>query len=284
MSRQAGWDEASQLQDPLSLRMLPQIFGTANGQLLHAGAIILEATAQTDDNPVILAGEVLTSGGSLPLEVSIAAQGCQLVLAHIARNVFNRNSILMNGGRGKTSVNLVPDGVISTGFGPALKLMGDLYMRVLALSAPLSPQQLAVANGIEDEASYLPLIIERLEDQVDALLHMAALEALFSAQAIDNGGVAYGGAVGLVHSLVRRHSPRYILDRPLSGEIEALRRALSRRNVVERLLADAPFDEIDAFFDLVPAQAGKGRRNGLCAASGEGRPEQRHDATAELFA
>jgi histidine ammonia-lyase len=258
MSQQAGWDDGVQLQDPLSLRMLPQIFGTANGQLLHAGAIILEATAQTDDNPVILAGEVVTSGGSLPLEVSIAVQGCQLVLAHIARNVFNRNSILMNGGRGKTSVNLVPDGVVSTGFGPTLKLMGDLYMRVLALSAPLSPQQLAVANGIEDEASYLPLIVERLENQVDALLNMAALEALFSAQAIDNSGVAYGGAVGLVHALVRRHSPRYILDRPLSCEIEALRRELSRHKVVERLLADAPFDEIDALFDLVPAAAGKG--------------------------
>lgn len=198
-----------------------------------------------------------------------------MVLAHIARNVFNRNSILMNGGRGKTSINLVPAGVVSTGFGPALKLMGDLYMRVLALSAPLSPQQLVVANGIEDEASYLPLIIERLEDQVDALLHMAALEALFSAQAIDNCDDDFGGAVRKVYALVRRHSPRYILDRPLSGEIEALRRALSRRNVGERLLADAPFDEIDVFFDLVPARAGKGQRPSLGAASDDRPREQR---------
>jgi histidine ammonia-lyase len=252
MSQQAGWVDGSQLQDPLSLRMLPQIFGTANGQLLHAGAIVREATAQTDDNPVIISGEVLTSGGSLPLEVSIAVQGCQLVLAHIARNVFNRSSILMSGGRRNTSVNLVSDGVVSTGFGPALKLMGDLYMRVLTLSAPLSPQQLVVANGIEDEASYLPLIIERLEEQVDALLHMAALEALFSAQAIDICGDHFGGAVRAVHDLVRRHSPHYTLDRPLSAEIESLRQALARRSVVEPLLASAPFAETDSFFDLVP--------------------------------
>lgn len=36
MSQETGWDDGAQLQDPLSLRMLPQIFGTANGQLLHA--------------------------------------------------------------------------------------------------------------------------------------------------------------------------------------------------------------------------------------------------------
>ena len=55
----------SRLQDPLSLRMLPQIFGAAFGQLLRTGEVVLEATSQTDDNPVILSGEVLTSGGSL---------------------------------------------------------------------------------------------------------------------------------------------------------------------------------------------------------------------------
>jgi histidine ammonia-lyase len=252
-SQRISWKDGSRLQDPLSLRMLPQIFGAAFGQLRRAGDVVLEATSQTDDNPVILADEVLTSGGSLPLDVSIAMQSCQLVVAHVARNVFNRSSILMNGGRRDLPVNLVPAGVVSTGFGPALKLVGDLYVRILALSSPLSPQQLSVANGIEDEASYLPLIIERLEEQVDALLHMAALEALFAAQAIDISREDYGGPAAAVYQLVRRHSAPYSLDRPLSAEIEALKDSFS--NDADHLLDEAAFGDFDGFFDLLHATA-----------------------------
>lgn len=267
-SQRISWKDGSRLQDPLSLRMLPQIFGAALGQLRRAGEVVLEATSQTDDNPVILSDEVLTSGGSLPLDVSIAAQSCQLVLAHVARNVFNRSSILMNGGRRDLPVNLVASGVVSTGFGPALKLVGDLYVRILALSSPLSPQQLSVANGIEDEASYLPLIIERLEEQVDALLHMAALEALFAAQAMDISGEDYGGPAGAVYGLVRRHSAHYALDRPLSAEIELLKNAFSEQ--ADQLLHEAPFADFDSFFDLVhPVDhllAAAGASNGVATA------------------
>ncbi len=61
--------------------------------------------------------EVLTSGGSLPLEVAIAMQAGQLVIAHVARNVFNRCVLLANGGRRDLPVNLVPGGAVATGFG-----------------------------------------------------------------------------------------------------------------------------------------------------------------------
>lgn len=249
-SQRIGWKDGALLQDPLSLRMLPQIFGAAIGQLRHAGEVVLEATSRIDDNPVILLEEILTSGGSLPLDLSISMQSCQIVLAHIARNVFNRCSILINGGRRGLPVNLVASDVVSSGFGPALKLVGDLFIRILALSNPLSPQHLVVANGIEDEASFLPLIIERLEEQVDALLQMAALEALFGAQASDILEDKPSGLAATVYDLVRRHSNFFTLDRPLSQEIEALKDALSREEVSDSLLHEAPLPGFDLYFAL----------------------------------
>lgn len=252
-SRLMPWKDGCRLQDPLSLRMLPQIFGAAVGQLRQAGEVVLDATSRIDDNPVVLSDEVLTSGGSLPLDVSLSLQSCQLVLAHVARNIFNRCSILLNGGRRDLPVNLVPSGVVATGFGPALKLVGDLYVRCLALSPPLSPQQLVVANGIEDEAAFLPLIVERLEEQVDALRHMAALEALFAAQASDILGDRPEGPAAEVHRVVRGQADFYTLDRPLSAEIEALKAVLSQGDTVGHLLESAPLQDFDGFFDLSPA-------------------------------
>ncbi|MGO8499626.1 hypothetical protein ACC785_37855, partial [Rhizobium ruizarguesonis] len=66
-------------------------------------------------------------------------------------------------------VNLVPSGRIATGFGPSIKLSGEVFSRVLSMSNPLSAQSLVVAAGLEDEAAFLPLVIERFDRQVAPL-------------------------------------------------------------------------------------------------------------------
>ncbi|EHS50402.1 phenylalanine/histidine ammonia-lyase [Rhizobium sp. PDO1-076] len=244
------WKDASHVQDPLSLRMLPQIFGVAVAEISRIGAVVLNATGRSDDNPVVVDGEVLTSGGSLPLEVAIAIQAGQLILAHVARNIFNRCVLLANGGRRGLPVNLVPSGAVATGFGPALKLVGDLYIRVLSMTSALSPQSLVVADGIEDEAAFLPLIVERLERQVEALKRMAALEALFAAQGTDILGDQPEGVAALLHEVTRSHSAFYRSDRPLSSEVEALEDDLAAPGTLARLVAAAPLPVFDSFFAL----------------------------------
>ena len=109
--------------------MLAQVFGTVFESLFVAGRTVLAATGRTDDNPVVVAGEVLTSGGSLPLDTTLFLQTAQLALAHAARNSFNRCVLLGNGARRDLPINLVPRGAIATGFGPIIKLAGGTCSR-----------------------------------------------------------------------------------------------------------------------------------------------------------
>lgn len=233
LCRKAGrmnWRDDGRLQEPPSLRMLPQMLGAAMGQLRRSADTVLDATCQADGNP--------------PLELSISLQTCQLVLAHLARNIFNRCDILMNGGRRGLPVGLVRPGTASAGLGPAFELLGSLGTRVLALSSPLQ------SAGIEDEASGLPQSIERLEEQTDALLHMAALEALFAAQASDILRHDHGGPGTAVHELVRSHCDFYDFDRPLFEEIETLKDTLSQERHSDALLQRYPLCPFDDVFDL----------------------------------
>ena len=142
-----GWDwpDATHIQDPLSLRMLSQVFATGFETLVAAGKTLLAATGRTDDNPVVAGEKVLTSGGSLPLDVTVFLQTAQLGLAHIARNSFNRCVLLGNGQRRDLPVNLVPPGAIATGFGPIIKLAGEMFARVLSLTNPISANSMVVA-------------------------------------------------------------------------------------------------------------------------------------------
>src|SRR5690606_25288854 len=171
--------------DPLSLRMTAQVFGACLDTLMNAAERIVGATAQSDDNPVVLDNHVMASGGSLPLSTTLYVEAAQTGFAHLARNVLNRCVLLANGVRRNLPVNLVAPGEPATGFGPLLKLAVELYMRIRSLAVPISAQSIVGAGGLEEEATFLPLIVERMESQVRDLRQLAALEAMLSAQAID---------------------------------------------------------------------------------------------------
>ena len=247
-----GWDwpDATHIQDPLSLRMMSQVFATAFDTLVVAGKTLLAATGRTDDNPVVAGGQILTSGGSLPLDVTVFLQTAQLGLTHVARNSFNRFVLLGNGGRRELPVNLVAPGAIATGFGPIIKLAGELFARVLSMTNPISANSMVVAGGMEDEAAFLPLVVERLERQVLALQRLAALEAILAAQALDITQDSPGNVPGMIYDLVRQHAAYYVADRPLSAEVEAVERALQSDPFMGELIAHSTVMELDEFFAL----------------------------------
>ncbi|TBG01786.1 aromatic amino acid lyase [Rhizobium leguminosarum] len=245
-----NWPVATHVQDPLSLRMIAQVFGAVIENLLSTGHKILAATGRSDDNPVVVEGRVMTSGGSLPLDVTILLESAALCMAHAARNAFNRCVILGNGQRRDLPVNLVPPGRIATGFGPIIKLAGEIFSRVLSMSNPVSAQSLVVAAGLEDEAAFLPLVIERFDRQMRALKRLAALEALLSAQAIDILGDEPKGVAAMLYEVVRKHADFYTVDRPLSAEVEAIEEELGSDEFVTKLTEQVPIASFDDFFAL----------------------------------
>ena len=242
------WPVGTQIHDPLSLRMLPQIYGAIFDRLNDAGAEFLVSTARPDDNPIIVDGEVLASGGSLPLNLTLTVESLATALAHGARNAFNLCVLLANGGRRGLLANLVVPETIATGFGPILKLAGDLLSRVLADAAPVSATPLVVAGGMEDEASFLPLAVERMDRQIAALQGLTAVLGLLATQAIDLSGDLPGGLVGVVRGLVREEVSLMVEDRVLSGDVENLVRALSSVEAHAMVVRSTPPLPSDAVF------------------------------------
>lgn len=245
-----NWEVTTNIQDPLSVRMIAQVFGAVFESLMAAGFRIVSATARSDDNPVVVGGKILTSGGSLPLDVTLLLESSALCMAHAARNAFNRCVLLGNGVRPGLPVNLVPKGAIATGFGPMIKLAGEIFSRVLSMTGPVSAQSLVVAGGLEDEAAFLPLVIDRFDRQMEALKRLAAIEAMLAAQAIDILGMTPTGVGGEVYGIVRRYADFLTVDRPLSCEIEAIELALASDKFMQRMIEIAPLPAVDDFFAL----------------------------------
>lgn len=255
------WDVTTHIQDPLSVRMIAQVFGAVFESLMAAGFRIVSATGRSDDNPVVAGGRILTSGGSLPLDVTILLESSALVMAHAARNAFNRCVLLGNGMRPGLPVNLVPKGAIATGFGPMIKLAGEIFSRVLSMCNPVSAQSLVVAGGLEDEAAFLPLVIDRFDRQMEALQRLAAIEAMLAAQALDIMGMKPEGVAAELYGVVRKHAKFLTVDRPLSCEIEAIELDLASEGFMRKLTAITPLPSVDDFFALGQAAVPDQRRN-----------------------
>lgn len=246
----SDWPVPTAIHDPLSLRMTAQVFGAVVDTLLVAAGRLVEQTYLSDDNPVVIGGQVHSSGASLPLTTTLYIEAAQIAFSHAARNVLNRCILLANGGRRNLPVNLVAPGEIATGLGPLMKLAVELYMRVQSLAVPLSAQSIVVAGGLEEEATFLPLIVERMETQVRDLRQLAAIEAMLSAQAIDLVGDQPQGIVKRAYDQTRSVSAIYLKDRPLSKEIEALQDAFTCHDLLRSFVASAPMPEFDDFFAL----------------------------------
>ncbi|WP_307231239.1 aromatic amino acid lyase [Pararhizobium capsulatum] len=249
-SDMVDWPLPTAIHDPLSLRMTAQVFGAAADTLVVAAERLLDATYLSDDNPVVLGGQVHSSGASLPLTTTLYIETAQIAFSHVARNVLNRCVLLSNGVRRNLPINLVAPGEVASGLGPLMKLAVELYMRVQSNAVPLSAQSIVVAGGLEEEATFLPLIVERMEAQVRDLCQMGAIEALLSAQAVDLLGDKPQATAKLAYDRVRDISPMYLQDRPLSEEIEALRRAFSCPDLRRSFVSAAPMPEFDDFFAL----------------------------------
>ncbi|MDO5641308.1 MAG: aromatic amino acid ammonia-lyase [Paracoccus sp. (in: a-proteobacteria)] len=250
----AVWPETSRVHDPLSGRMIVQVLGASANALLEAAHAVRAETGHVDDNPVIMDGRVVTSGGSLLLSLSMRLASVQLAVAHLARNAFNRCLLMVNGQLEGLSVNLVPPGVVATGYGPVMKLALEQMVRVTDSSAPVSVLNQAVAAGLEDEAAFISLSAVRLKDQLDALDWLQTVQAMLAAQAIDLQGVpAASGPASLLYRETRRHIPMLTCDRPQSAGLSALHSALTAPGLQAELRALAPFLPFDDSLGLAPA-------------------------------
>lgn len=252
-TRGGDWPQTQRVHDPLSGRMIAQIFGASANALLEAGQSVRAETAHVDDNPVIMGERLVTSGGSLLLSLSMRLASVQLALAHLARNMFNRCLLMVNGRLEGLPVNLVPPGVVATGYGPLMKLALEQCVRVTDAAGPVSVLNLAVADGLEDEAAFISLSAGRLNEQLDAIDWLQTVEAMLAAQALDLRGVAPApGCADLLYHEVRRHVPTLTRDLPQTAALTAIHDQFGAPAFLAELFAAAPFSPFDDILGIAP--------------------------------
>lgn len=226
---------ARRLQDPLSYRCAPQVWGA----LLHAIREAREATeielASSGDNPVVLVDEgLILSHGNFDMTAFVLAwERLDQALAHCAAGAAYRTMKIMSAGMSDLPRFLTPLGQNRTGFATVQKTVSALEVEIRHLAAPTSLTPIPVADGVEDQASMAPSVLAKTEAIIERLRYLVAIELIASAQAVELRGVEneLGTVTRLTYRKVRDNVPPLSEDRAQGPDFQRIAELIQSSDV-----------------------------------------------------
>ena len=221
------------LQDPLTMRVVPQTHSAARIALGHCRSIVEAELVASHDNPSISPdGRALSNGNFDSVPYGVTVDYLRLALAHVATASCERANKLVHSGFSGLPTGLRDDEAASED-GYAIVVYGasaaTAELRLLAHPATLELSTTSTAEGIEDRVIPTTLAARRLAEMTGLARYVAAVELYLAAQAVDlrDRSDQLGGGTRRVYELVRRHAPRRRPGEPPTADLGPLEAALS---------------------------------------------------------
>ncbi len=219
------------MQDPYSLRCVPQVHGAARDALRHAVETSLREANATTDNPLVFPGEreEIVSAGNFHAEpLALAFDYAAMAAAELASISERRIEQLVNP---DLSCGLPPflagDGGIESGLMIVQVAAASLVSENKVLAHPASVDSIPTSGNQEDHVSMGTLAARKLGQVVANAEHVVAAELLCAAAALEfRGGPEPGRGVRAALRAVREVAPRRGGDHPPSPDLRALATAI----------------------------------------------------------
>lgn len=213
---------ARRIQDPLSYRCVPQVWGALRHAIDEARLATDIELASSGDNPVILAAEGrIVSHGNFDMTAFVLSwERLAQALAHAAAGVANRIMKLMSPTVSGLPRFLTPQGQNRMGLAILQKPVAAMEAEIRFLANPVSLSPIAVSDWIEDQASMAPAVVAKVGQIVERLRYLIAMELIASAFAAEIRGVQsqMGEGAAEAYKAVRDRVTPFDEDRELGAD------------------------------------------------------------------
>jgi histidine ammonia-lyase len=175
------------VQDPYSIRCVPQVMGACLDNLRHAARVLqIEANAASD-NPLVFSesGEVISGGNFHAEPVAFAADILALAISEIGAISERRLALLLDTGLSGLPPFLVKEGGINSGFMIAQVTAAALASENKSLAHPGSVDSLPTSANQEDHVSMATYAARRLGDMCFNTAAVVGIEAMAAAQGME---------------------------------------------------------------------------------------------------
>jgi histidine ammonia-lyase len=222
------------VQDPYSLRCMPQVHGATRDALAYAADVLYREMQSATDNPLVLDSdeqgeppEILSGGNFHGQPVAIALDLAGLATAELANISERRVEQLVNPHYSGLPAFLAEESGLNSGFMLAQVTAAAMVSENKILAHPASVDSIPSSAGREDHVSMGMHSALKLRQIVDNVRVVLTVELLCAAQGLDlRLPLRPAGALAAAHDAIRKVVPHMGDDRPMYKDVAALRRAV----------------------------------------------------------
>lgn len=178
-------DDCGRVQDPYSLRCMPQVHGASRNAWLHLKELTETELNAVTDNPVIFSATDTISGGNFHGQpLALPLDYCCFAAAEIG-NIADRRCYLLLEGKWGLPLLLMNDVGLNSGFMIPQYTTAALVTENKTLCFPASADSIPTSLGQEDHVSMGSISGRKLNRVLDNLEYIMAIELLSACQAIE---------------------------------------------------------------------------------------------------
>ncbi len=213
------------VQDPYSIRCVPQVMGACLDNLAHAARVLVIEANAASDNPLVFDNGDVISGGNFHAEpVAFAADIIALALAEIGAISERRMALLLDTGLSGLPAFLIADSGVNSGFMIAQVTAAALAAENQCLAHPSSVTSLPTSANQEDHVSMATYGARRLGEMARNTAVIVGVEAMAAVQGMDfDRSLSSSPLIEAQYARIRGQVPRLDRDRYLAPDIETMR-------------------------------------------------------------
>ena len=222
-------DTSADVQDPYSLRCLPQILGACWESLAHVESVLAREMNAVTDNPLLFpeTDDIRSGGNFHGASLALASETLGVGIAELGSASERRTALLLN--HDAVPAFLAHQPGLESGLMIAQYTAASLVAENKVLSHPAAVDSIPTSGGKEDHNSLASVASWKAYQIAQNSEWILAIELLTVTQALDfRDRAALSAQTGRVYDRVRAEIAPARDDRPLHRAIEAAR-ALVRR-------------------------------------------------------
>ncbi|HLP60864.1 MAG TPA: histidine ammonia-lyase [Candidatus Deferrimicrobium sp.] len=234
------------VQDPYSLRCMPQVHGASRNAWLHLKEILEVELNSVTDNPIILDKDHSISGGNFHGQPMALPLDYAAIAASELGNISDRRTyLLLEGGYEGLPKLLVKNTGINSGFMITQYTSAALVSENKGLCFPASADSIPTSLGQEDHVSMGSISARKLNRIIDNLENILAVELVCAAQAFDfRRPLQSGKILEACHARIRQDIDHADEDRVFACDLDAARQLIQSKDLIQTSLEVAQKENI----------------------------------------
>jgi len=219
----ADHEECDRVQDPYSLRCIPQVHGASRNAYYHLEELAEIEMNSVTDNPIVISSEEAISGGSFHGQPLAMVLDYASIAASELGNISDRRCYLLLEGIHGLPRLLTSAGGLNSGMMIPQYATAALVTENKSLCFPPSADSVPTSMGQEDHVSMGSISGRQLNQILGNLEKILAIELMYAAQAIEfRRPNKCSDIIELNHQLIRSKVAKLEEDRLLKPDIDAM--------------------------------------------------------------